>query len=227
MYCSKFVPSVIFKSIIVLLGVSSLSWALGLITGNLKLNSLNYFTELSNLLVTVYFIIDIVYLLRNRNAQTTTPKPWCHPVKYACLMAITVTFLVAHFLLGGGTFFDENGTFVWTTPVLHYIIPIMTILDWIIFDEKGYMGFRDVLAGLVLPLVYFAYVLIRVGVFGFGFGLQDNGSRYPYDFIDVDVLGLQTVLITACVLVAVFVVLSGMYLGIDRGLAKIKRGRIS
>ena len=55
-------------------------------------------------------------------------------LKGTITMSITVTFLIYHFLLSGGY---ENRADIIRSTILHYIVPIMTIADYILFDKKG------------------------------------------------------------------------------------------
>ncbi|WP_179139825.1 Pr6Pr family membrane protein, partial [Brachyspira hyodysenteriae] len=67
---------------------------------------------------------------------------------------------------------------------------IMTIFDYIIFDKKGIYKIVDPLLWLIIPFVYFAFILIRARI---GSPFSD-GSYYPYFFVDIDKYGLKTVL---------------------------------
>ncbi len=52
------------------------------------------------------------------------------------MMGITVTWLVAHFILGS---FTMGASLRVSIRLVHYVVPIMTLLDWLLFDEKGRM----------------------------------------------------------------------------------------
>ena len=74
-------------------------------------------------------------------------------------MSITVTFLVYHFLLSP-TSGDLNGLDYVRNLMVHYIVPIMTILDYIIFDIKGIYKIIDPLLWLLIPIIYFAVIIL-------------------------------------------------------------------
>lgn len=228
------IASFLFKAAIALMGVLALAQQLGLFEGTFKLQFFCYFTNLSNVLVTAYFIGAAVHVPLHR---ASPPRVWKPKFKYASMMAVTVTCLIAHFMLhGAGSFVDGQPNL----PVLalHYFIPICAVLDWLLFDEKGRMSLSGPFAWVVFPLVYLAYVMIMVNVLGVsmnGLGVDMNGfgqsvsdptwldSRYPYPFVDVDARGVQQVAVTCGVLVAAFIGLGYVYVIVDRVLAAAGR----
>lgn len=115
----------IYRILLVLLGTYGLY--LNMSYGN-TFELLHYFTILSNILVVGFFI----FLLFNKKDY---PK-----LKGAITMSITVTFLIFHFMLRP-TMFDMINTsyspYSISNLLVHYIVPIMTIFDWIFFDKKG------------------------------------------------------------------------------------------
>jgi hypothetical protein len=130
-------------------------------------------------------------------------------------MSITVTLLVAHFILG--TRFDMGSRSGIMLLIVHYVIPIMTISDWLLFDKKGYITKLSPLIWTILPLAYFVYAVIAAQ---FGDGIGYN-SRYPYPFMDADLLGWGRVIITTVILVAFFVVLGYLSFALERLILKL------
>ncbi len=92
------VASIAFKCLIVLVGAVGLLDQLGLFEGSFNPRFFFYFTNLSNAVAVAYFIGAIVHLVRHPGDGAA----WAPRLKYAALMAVTVTCLVATFLLGGG-----------------------------------------------------------------------------------------------------------------------------
>ncbi|WPC24775.1 Pr6Pr family membrane protein [Brachyspira hyodysenteriae] len=174
--------SIIYKIIIIIIG--SFAVLHGFFYDNFKLDieTAYYFIYQSNILVIVYFILDIINIIKKK--ETFYPR-----FKGAVTMSITVTFLVYHFLLSP-TADDYKGLYYIRNIILHYILPIMTIFDYIIFDKKGIYKIVDPLLWLIIPFVYFAFILIRARI---GSPFSD-GSYYPYFFVDIDKYGLKTVL---------------------------------
>lgn len=212
MYIKNKTISFLWKLVIALLGTYALLEQIGLFSGELNTRFICFFTNISNIAVVAYLYYSLATYARKDTFNT--PK---HPkLKYALMLAITVTFLVAHFMLDGGMVF-QNGQFRLTMLILHYLVPIGFILDWILFDEKGSMQKFDPLYWPAFPLVYLVYIAVLVE----GVGLHARAdSRWPYPFIDVDMLGIPTVLLTIVVLLVVFIALGYVYVAIDKALTK-------
>jgi hypothetical protein len=206
--------SVSYKLLLTAVGVYGLLLGFGVFEGKFNLSMLNYFTVLSNLLCVVYFAADIVHIVRGGEGDV-----WFPPLKGIATMAITVTLLVAHFILGMR--FTMAGSLSMTLIIMHYAVPLMTIADWLAFDTKGLIKPRSPLVWTIGPMLYFVYAMIAARI-GDGIGY---GSRYPYPFLDVDALGRGRVLLTVLVLVAFFVAIGYVYYGADRLLLRLGRKR--
>lgn len=195
--------SIIYKIIIVVIGTFAVLH--GFFYDNFKfdIETAYYFTYQSNILVIVYFILDIINLIKKK--ETFYPR-----FKGSVTTAITVTFLVYHFLLSP-TADKYEGLAYLRNLIVHYILPIMTIFDYIIFDKKGIYKIIDPLLWLLLPIIYFAFAVIRARV---GSPFSD-GSYYPYFFIDIDKYGLKTVLRNSFFIVLFFAFLGYIEYFID------------
>ena len=215
----KRTASLIFKGFMLGAAFLGLFLNLGIPEGHFNIKMFNYFTIIANIMAFAYLLGYFIHFLRNRNTFDVVNTVWFPAFKYATLVSTTVTIIVAHFLLGGGTWFDDADNFIWATPIQHYIIPICFLLDWLIFDKKGSVKLTHVGFGLLMPIIYLAYVLIRVNVFNSSFDLVP-GSRYPYSFLDLDVLPLSTFLTIIAALVVLFVVLGLIFYAVDRFLAR-------
>jgi hypothetical protein len=212
------IASVAYKLLIVLAGLYGLLLVTGAFDGRFNLSILSYFTVLSNLLCVVYFAADIIYILTNK--ENRKPYVWKPALKGITTMAITVTLLVAHFILGMRfTMADSMGM---TLFVMHYAVPLITIADWLLFDPKGLMTFCSPLLWAIGPMVYFAFAMIAARI---GDGIGYGGSRYPYPFLDVDKLGWGSVLLTVLALAAFFIALGYVWVLIDKSLAKMTARR--
>jgi hypothetical protein len=209
--------SIVWKACIVASGVVGLAMTSGLLDGTFDLRFLCMFTNLSNIAVAVYFICALVALSRDKNLVT-----YAHTPKMIVTMGITLTFLIAHFMLSG--MLTWGGTLHVDMLLLHYVVPIMTILDWVLFDEKGLMGRKEPLVWTVEPLVYLAAVEVLVNVFDVSVGGGMGDSRYPYPFLDASSLGWPTVIGFIIAVTVAFVALGFVWVAIDRRLAKRAQG---
>jgi len=212
MYIQSRAASIAFKAVLIAAGIWGLLLTFGVFEGRFNLGMLNYYTVLSNLLCVVYFLLDLAYLIRHRHDPTKTT--WRPLLKGIVTMGITVTMLVAHFMLGMR--FSMGNSSGLSLLLVHYIVPAMTILDWLLFDPKGRIKKTAPLVWTAAPLVYFVYTLIAVQA-GMTMG-QD--SKYPYPFLDTDTLGWGHVLLTVLILAVFFIALGYLFFVADRILSK-------
>ncbi|MDD8049624.1 MAG: Pr6Pr family membrane protein [Thomasclavelia sp.] len=196
------IKSILFKVLLVIIGIIGILGQLQVFERKLNLSMLSYFTVLSNLAVIVYFIIDIVFIIFHE-------KTFSYTIKYMLMMAITVTGLVAHFMLTMSFSFNNMTSFSFL--IVHYIIPIMTVLDWLIFDEKGNMKLFDPFKWTIAPLIYALGVFIIASMSNNFF----NGNRFPYPFLDTSINSLPVVIITIVGMVVFFLGLGYLYRFID------------
>lgn len=201
----------IYRLILVILGLYGLYLNLFSLNANIW-EMLHYFTILSNILVIGFFILLLIKHTKNKDY----PK-----LKGAITMAITVTFLIFHFMLRPTMFDMTNSSYSLYSPanlLMHYIIPIMTIFDWLLFDTKGRYSKYDPLFWLIIPFTYFIIMTIN-GLCGYTF---KAGGHYPYFFMDWDKLGIKVLLYVLIIIIA-FTILGYIYYGIDQLLKKKKR----
>lgn len=187
----------------------------GIPNGELATYMLVFYTIQSNILCFIYFSILLfqnISDLKNLGIEGTVkifPR-----LKGAVTMTIAVTFLVYHFILAPIFLSqDQNySLFSWQNIMVHYFVPIMTILDWILFDQKSSFRWFDPIIWLSLPLTYFAFIIIRAKIGGV---IAVVKSNYPYFFIDVDLIGWLMVLKNAGILILGFLILGYMIYVID------------
>ena len=203
--------SILYKCGAFAAGLTGILLQCGVGTGRLDLSVLNYFTLMSNVLCAVYFLLSAIWLLIRK--RSIFPA-----MKGALLLCISVTGLVYHFMLAGR--FEMQGTLFWSNTLLHYIVPLLTVLDWLLFDEKGRYTKRDPLKWTLFPAAYFLYVNIRVKMGGI---LGPYGNRYPYFFMDPDLLGWGPVLLIAFGMGLAFLALGYFILWMDNRLKHVSR----
>lgn len=213
MYIRNRIFSITFKFVLVVFAICGILMNLGVFDKQLNLKALIYFTVLSNILCAVYFTGDLIFLIRNfRDEEHTT---WNHTFKGITTMNITVTLLVAHFILGMG--FSMGSSMGVSLLIVHYIVPIMTIFDWLLFNDKGHIRVFSPFLWTLAPLGYFVFI-VTAAQFNDGSGKM---IKYPYPFMDIDVLGLQSVLLNVMLLLIFFIALGFLSFAVEKFLIKI------
>jgi len=146
-----------------------------------------FFTVLSNVFAAAVFAEGA---RRQLTGQPPLPDLW----RGAAVVFMTVTFIVFAVLLRGLQ--EELQTnIVWVDTVLHRVMPVAVMADWLIAPPHGALPFRRVIVPwLVPPLAWTALTLVRGAVDGW----------YPYPFLDPDNGGYGTVALYAVGIFALF-----------------------
>ena len=133
------------------------------------------------------------------------------------LLAIIIVFLAYNFVLRNTGFTMLKGcptTITVNDIYVHYLVPAMTFLDWLFFQPKGNFTIIDPFIWLILPLGYYCIVNIKT-VF--------TSAGYPYYFINIDELGLNTVLNNAFLFMIICLTLGYLIVIFDRLLKHLNK----
>lgn len=185
---------VIYKILFGLLALSAIVTEITTLVGRNKFvpsDFFSFFTIESNLFAAFVLLISAVLILRKKSSSRSFDL-----IRGASTLYMVTTGIIFSLLLAG----IENATLTavpWDNTVLHYIMPIVLIADWILDSPKKSITFKRALIWLTYPLAYVIYSLIRGAVVGW----------YPYPFLN-PANGYVTVLITSLGVTAVVVVLT-------------------
>jgi hypothetical protein len=167
----------------------------------------SFFTILTNILAAIALLAPVVAPASRLGRFLERP-----PVRTAIAGYIIVVGAVYYVLLSntghavGWTLFFEH--------VLHYAMPPLFVLDWLLFVPKGGVPWGTGLACLGFPLVY--------GVWTLGHGAVSGW--YPYPFLDVSELGYPQALLNIAGLVVAFLILELILVGVGRVVACLSGG---
>lgn len=211
--------SIVWKIAILVFGLWGLLDGSGILAGNYTSNFPHMFTNISNIFACGYFACAVVHMIRNKDAKDEdTFAPF---FKYTATISLLVTMIIGHAMLFHALV--QDGHIVWHLIVMHYVVPIMTLLDWLLFDKKGKMPAWGPLTWVSLALGYLAFSMIAVGVFGvyMGGGTTADITAYPYTFLDPAIVGTGGVFGFCAAMVILFIILGYILYGLDRWMGRI------
>jgi hypothetical protein len=169
----------------------------GTATANRVLRVVSFFTIQSNILSGV----TSGQLARDPNRDG---RVW-RAVRLASLFGITVTGIVYATVLA--KVHEPHG---WqetsTNTALHYIVPIMMVLGWLMFGPRRRIDGRTIALATLWPIAWTCYIVIYGRI----------TKWYPYPFVDVTTHGYGRVALNAGAVVAVLLVVTSLYLLGDR-----------
>jgi hypothetical protein len=166
-------------------------------------NFFSFFTVEANLLAVLALLVSAV---ARRSAATDF-------VRGASTLFMVLVFVVFSLLLSG---LDPSRLTAvpWDNTVLHHLMPIAVLLDWLVDPPARPIPFRRAALWLVVPLVYVVYSLVRGSLVGW----------YPYPFLDVGELGWGQVLVT-CAVITLFVLVAARLVTLVRPRGSRRRAR--
>lgn len=180
-----------------------------------------YFTMQTNLFIVALFAVLTVMTaaqIAGKGGRGETAH-LNRSFQLALTFYITITFVVYWALLSWQNF-DMSAAgggkaFLAANYIVHGIVPAFAIVDWILFFPHGGIGRSAAWMWLIYPAVYAVFIFVRAET-----GAPIYGTtRYPYPFIDTDIIGAWVAAVVV-VMAAAFYGLGRLYLLIDDKIAR-------
>jgi len=127
-------------------------------------NFFSFFTIEANIFAAVVLIVTGIFLLTGRPVHGLTM------VRGAATLCMVMTGIIYTLLLRD---VDVQIPLPWVNAVLHYWMPVVLLLDWVVVGRAP-VPFRRAAWWLLIPVGYLAYSLIRGPI----------ADWYPYPFMD-------------------------------------------
>ena len=153
------------------------------------LNFFSYFTNLSNIFAACVLLAAAFFGRTGRHASEHFTL-----LRGASVVAMAVVGIVFVAVLRD----EDLGTLrPWVNIVLHYIMPLVVILDWVFAPPERVPSFRRSLLWLAFPALYLIYTLARGTAIGW----------YPYPFLNPKgAQGYGGVAVACAAITAVFLI---------------------
>ncbi len=130
-------------------------------------NFFSFFTIESNILAVILLVGLGIYQLIDKKL------PGAAYYRGAVTLYMTMTGIIYVLLLSGSEVALQT-TLPGVNFILHYLIPAVILLDWLVFPPEERLSWRIALLWLIYPLVYLVYSLVRGNL----------TDWYPYPFIN-------------------------------------------
>ena len=142
-----------------------------------------YFTVQSN----IFIILMSLIVLVDEIVSWITKKSFINQIilniKFTATVAITITFIVFFTMLA--PLLGPDYLLSFNNFSLHAIVPILAIIDFIIYDTKTNLSYPKSLIGCIPPLCYVIFVYVGM-LFNFQYG---ENIKFPYFFLDFETNG--------------------------------------
>ena len=174
-----------------------------------------HFTNLSNYLCIGVVLAELIQTVKKQEDSYVDKLPL---LKFIGVLAILLTFIVFNFILAGDREMYLN--FQINSVLFHIILPILYVLDWFLFYERGKVKITYPVLSTFFPIVYVIFVFIRAWMLNFD---PTVPYIYPYFFLNLDKLGTMGVIKWVILLALGFVVVGFIFYGIDKILSRNKK----
>lgn len=124
----------------------------------------SYFTIQSNLIAAALLLVGAARWRTERSRSFAL-------LRGGAVVYMGVTGIVFTLLLSGT---DVDTAIPWVNTVVHQLMPMVIVIDWLVDPPTTRVTFRQGLLWLSYPAVWIVYVLFRGAIVG----------RYPYPFLD-------------------------------------------
>lgn len=158
-----------YKLFFGLLGLSAVVTEIATLVERGTFNTVNffsYFTVETNLIVAVVLVLSAVALAWGKSATFDAVRGAA--TVYSLIVGLGFAILLS------GMAETEFTAVPWDNIVLHYIMPAVMFVDWLIDRPRRKLLFKPALAWLLFPIAYVSYTLTR--------GMYSDW--YPYAFLD-------------------------------------------
>lgn len=183
---------ILYKVIFALLGLSAIITEIAITVERGSFNPVNFFsffTIQTNSLVFVTLLVSAIAVAAGKNKKLDVLRS--ATTVYALIVGIGFSLLLS------GLEGVQLTAVPWDNTVLHYIIPIAMLGDFLINRPTRHTPFKKGLVWLLFPVVYVAYSLIRGAITGW----------YPYPFLNPAVQSYAGTLVTILELLVLSVAL--------------------
>ena len=180
-----------------------------------------HFTNLSNYFCIAIMVAQLVQAARKKEDSCVTVAP---VFKFIGLLAILLTFVVFNTMLAGAA--DRDPQLNWRVGSLlaHVVLPIMYVVDWFLFRERGKIKWYYPIAGAGFPFAYMVFIFIQAAILKFDTSILIPGTAtpliYPYFFVNLETQGVGGVAKWAVLLLVAFMAVGYLFYGIDRLLGR-------
>ncbi|TGN14698.1 Pr6Pr family membrane protein [Leptospira ilyithenensis] len=165
----------------------------------------SYMTIWTNVLIALFFVLSLIRPKSKLNGIFQNPI-----VQTGLLVYILVVSIIYHLLLSRT--WNPQGLQYIVDINLHSTVPLLYLIYWVFYLERGTQKFKNALVWLLYPILYATWTFFR------GVLIQE----YPYPFINIIQLGYETVFRNFLFLSGAYYILGIFIVAIDRLLFKLK-----
>ncbi len=168
------------------------------------IEALSYFTTIINIFTAFFYGLFVVELVLRKSL-----RPLLRFFKQSLMVYLILTMLVYSFILI--PYITEQQIdyqiFSGKDLLIHYIVPLSVLVDYVWFEEKGKIKSFYAFANILNMIFYVTYLSFYISLGG-RFHSGNNLTIYPYFFLNIEQVGIIPVILI-CLSILVVVVFVG------------------
>lgn len=161
----------------------------------------SFFTVTTNTLTAAVLTVPLVRPGSRTGQWLSTAGVRSATASYMAVVALVYSLALRQF-------WDPQGPQLVADRLLHDVLPVLYLLFWTLFVEKGRLQWRQVPGWLVYPALYIGYSLVRGALIDW----------YPYPFVNVTEIGYPRALTHTGLVVGAFACVGLIVVAVDRAL---------
>jgi hypothetical protein len=165
---------------------------------------LGYFTTMVNVYTGIFTAAIILQLILYKQEGQRFYYFRQVAIVFLLLTSLVYSFLLIPYILSNDIVYE-----IWSLKdiVIHYLVPILFLIDYAFFSKKGTFKKHYVLLNLLFLIGYLFYLFIFL-FFGGRFTLSGSESLFPYFFLNYDTLGWPLVIVIGVMITLAVLLLS-------------------
>lgn len=199
----KQLAAVLYQLVLAALAAVGVLAECGIFKGRSDFGTLQLYAVGANAICALFFFCSFVYGLFSNRAFL--PR-----VRGAVIMLLFVSVI-----LDGAVWRDSLRTDM-LFLLLHFVVPGLALLDWLMFETKGKYRWISPVLWMILPNLYFLYVILRAKLFDAG---------WLYGFLNPELHGMGKVVLTVLTVNLFSFALGYLFVSLDRLTVKRKKPR--
>ncbi len=182
-----------------------------------------YFTNISNYLCAGIMLAELIQTVRKQGDGYVTIAPHLRVIS---MLGLVVTFLIFNTLLANDPARAPALNYKVECILLHIILPILYVADWVMFYEHGKISWKLLLQSVLFPLLYLVYVFLHAAFWHFNSSVMNYAGTdpviYPYFFLNPERVGVGGMAAWILGLLTGFMCLGYLFMLLDRALGRRK-----
>lgn len=162
-------------------------------------NFFSFFTVESNTLAVISLVLGAFAAISGRRSRALD-------LFRGAVAFYMTTVIIIFIVLLSGLPASELTAVPWDNTVLHYVMPVVVLGDWVLDSGTTRLTPRHGLLWLLFPLAYLVYSLVRGAIVDW----------YPYPFMNPDEHGYLAVAVTSVVIAVVLAGISSAIASVPR-----------